>query len=585
MRALAAPLRGEYVFFVFMYAVFVASRMLENPQLSTPPQIFYLENAADLYVVCAVLHLLPRRVRTVARTVAYVVAYVAAFSECFVHERFHLLYGPITIQLVAETTPSETGEFLSSYIKGWAFWKICLVYFPMLALNIVAEAFSRRARAQIGRIVPDVLKKATNVALPIAVAICLVSTLDQKRQMLNFFTSHDTDAAEHAGNHAFHTPLYRIVYSTKFLSLSYSELERMRANMADIKIDSCDFTIPNIVLYIGESYNKHHSQLYGYGLETTPHQKAMHEKGDLLVFSDAVTPWNVTSNVFKDVLSTHSTDQPGAWNYGVLLPGVLKKAGYKVAFITSQFYKSPNQGVVDFNGSFFLNDKALDKACFDYRNKFRKAYDGTLLHEIDKFPRGEHNFVIFHGMGQHQEYRKRYGKGGEKFVVGDYAQRRDLNVYEKQVVADYDNATRYNDNVVRLLCQKFKDEDAVVIYLPDHGEEVYDRIHSCGRDHNAQVSPDIAWAEFEVPFEIWFSPKARRLHPDVYEAAAGAQHRPFSTDDLPHLVMGMAGISSSLYDKRRDLLSPDFNAQRKRMLKGTVDYDSLMVNYNKQAER
>lgn len=568
-----------------MYAVFVASRMLENPQLSTPPQIFYLENAADLYVVCAVLHLLPRRVRTVARTVAYVVAYVAAFSECFVHERFHLLYGPITIQLVAETTPSETGEFLSSYIKGWAFWKICLVYFPMLALNIVAEAFSRRARAQIGRIVPDVLKKATNVALPIAVAICLVSTLDQKRQMLNFFTSHDTDAAEHAGNHAFHTPLYRIVYSTKFLSLSYSELERMRANMADIKIDSCDFTIPNIVLYIGESYNKHHSQLYGYGLETTPHQKAMHEKGDLLVFSDAVTPWNVTSNVFKDVLSTHSTDQPGAWNYGVLLPGVLKKAGYKVAFITSQFYKSPNQGVVDFNGSFFLNDKALDKACFDYRNKFRKAYDGTLLHEIDKFPRGEHNFVIFHGMGQHQEYRKRYGKGGEKFVVGDYAQRHDLNVYEKQVVADYDNATRYNDNVVRLLCQKFKDEDAVVIYLPDHGEEVYDRIHSCGRDHNAAVSADIAWAEFEVPFEIWFSPKARRLHPDVYEAAAGAQHRPFSTDDLPHLVMGMAGISSSLYDKRRDLLSPDFNAQRKRMLKGTVDYDSLMVNYNKQAER
>lgn len=568
-----------------MYAVFVASRMLENPQLSTPPQIFYLENAADLYVVCAVLHLLPRRVRTVARTVAYVVAYVAAFSECFVHERFHLLYGPITIQLVAETTPSETGEFLSSYIKGWAFWKICLVYFPMLALNIVAEAFSRRARAQIGRIVPDVLKKATNVALPIAVAICLVSTLDQKRQMLNFFTSHDTDAAEHAGNHAFHTPLYRIVYSTKFLSLSYSELERMRANMADIKIDSCDFTIPNIVLYIGESYNKHHSQLYGYGLETTPHQKAMYEKGDLLVFSDAVTPWNVTSNVFKDVLSTHSTDQPGAWNYGVLLPGVLKKAGYKVAFITSQFYKSPNQGVVDFNGSFFLNDKALDKACFDYRNKFRKAYDGTLLHEIDKFPRGEHNFVIFHGMGQHQEYRKRYGKGGEKFVVGDYAQRHDLNVYEKQVVADYDNATRYNDNVVRLLCQKFKDEDAVVIYLPDHGEEVYDRIHSCGRDHNAAVSADIAWAEFEVPFEIWFSPKARRLHPDVYEAAAGAQHRPFSTDDLPHLVMGMAGISSSLYDKRRDLLSPDFNAQRKRMLKGTVDYDSLMVNYNKQAER
>ena len=395
--------------------------------------------------------------------------------------------------------------------------------------------------------------------------------------MLKFFTSRDTDEAEHADSHAFHTPFYRIVFSTKFLSLSSGELQRMRENMRNIKIDSCKRTVKNIILYIGESYNKHHSQLYGYTLETTPNQKAMAGEGALVVFKDAVTPWNVTSNVFKDVLSTHSTDQSGSWTDGALIPGVLKKAGYKVAFITSQFYKSPNLGVVDFNGSFFLNDREIERECFDHRNKYRKAYDTTLIEEIDKFPAGECNFIIFHGMGQHQEYNKRFGKGDVHFTVGDYPSRNDLTVYEKQIIADYDNATRYNDKVVRMLCDRFRNDDAVVVYLPDHGEEVFDRLHTYGRDHNAEVSADIAYSEFEVPFEIWFSPKARQRHAEIYNAALNAAGKPFSTDDLPHLLMGLAGISSPLYDARRDLLNPAFNASRKRILKRSVDYDSLMT--------
>ena len=131
--------------------------------------------------------------------------------------------------------------------------------------------------------------------------------------------------------------------------------------------------------------------------------------------------------------------------------------------------------------------------------------------------------------------------------------------------------------MVKQLCERFKNDDAVVIYLPDHGEEVFDRIHSYGRDHNADVSADIAFSEFEVPFEIWFSPRAKKEHSDIYNAARKAADKAFSTDDLPHLLMGIAGISSPLYDARRDLLNPTFNDSRKRILKRSVDYDSLMT--------
>lgn len=576
-RCLATPLRKEYVFFVFMYIAFVAARILESPTSHTPTYVFYLENIADLYLVCALLCVIPQKARRWIRAIMYIVGYTAVIAEGFVHERFHLMFGPITIQLVMETTPGETSEFLASYLKGWALWKILLVYVPMIAVNAMAETFKKRITAFLSGAMPEVLKTASNIAIPIIVVACFICSGGEKIQMIKFFTSHDTDEAEHADNHAFHTPFYRIVFSTKFLSLSSQELERMRENMRNIKIDSCKHTVKNIILYIGESYNKHHSQVYGYELETTPNQKAMADEGNLIVFKDAVTPWNVTSNVFKDVLSTHSTDQKGSWIDGVLIPGVLKKAGYKVAFITSQFYKSPNLGVVDFNGSFFLNDKEIERKCFDYRNKYRKAYDLQLIKEINKFSCGDYNFIIFHGMGQHQEYNKRFGKSDVRFTAGNYPSRHDLTVYEKQIIADYDNATRYNDRVVKQLCERFKNDDAVVIYLPDHGEEVFDRIHSYGRDHNADVSADIAFSEFEVPFEIWFSPRAKKEHSDIYNAARKAADKAFSTDDLPHLLMGIAGISSPLYDARRDLLNPMFNDSRKRILKRSVDYDSLMT--------
>lgn len=576
-RCLATPLRKEYVFFVFMYIAFVAARILESPTSHTPTYVFYLENIADLYLVCALLCVIPQKARRWIRAIMYIVGYTAVIAEGFVHERFHLMFGPITIQLVMETTPGETSEFLASYLKGWALWKILLVYVPMIAVNAMAETFKKRITAFLSGAMPEVLKTASNIAIPIIVVACFICSGGEKIQMIKFFTSHDTDEAEHADNHAFHTPFYRIVFSTKFLSLSSQELERMRENMRNIKIDSCKHTVKNIILYIGESYNKHHSQVYGYELETTPNQKAMADEGNLIVFKDAVTPWNVTSNVFKDVLSTHSTDQKGSWIDGVLIPGVLKKAGYKVAFITSQFYKSPNLGVVDFNGSFFLNDKEIERKCFDYRNKYRKAYDLQLIKEINKFSCGDYNFIIFHGMGQHQEYNKRFGKSDVRFTAGNYPSRHDLTVYEKQIIADYDNATLYNDRVVKQLCERFKNDDAVVVYLPDHGEEVFDRIHSYGRDHNADVSADIAFSEFEVPFEIWFSPRAKKEHSDIYNAARKAADKAFSTDDLPHLLMGIAGISSPLYDARRDLLNPTFNDSRKRILKRSVDYDSLMT--------
>ena len=84
-------------------------------------------------------------------------------------------------------------------------------------------------------------------------------------------------------------PIYRLVFSVYANKLASKQLDKLISNKDKIKIDSCSYRVPNIVLVIGESYNKHHSQLYGYNMPTTPRQVAMAQEGSLVPFSDVVS--------------------------------------------------------------------------------------------------------------------------------------------------------------------------------------------------------------------------------------------------------------------------------------------------------
>ena len=55
-----------------------------------------------------------------------------------------------------------------------------------------------------------------------------------------------------------------------------------------------------------------------------------------------------------------------------------------------------------------------------------------------------------------------------------------LSDAEQQSVADYLNATRYNDLVVDHIIRLFEKRNAIVLYFADHGEEVYNYRHQLG---------------------------------------------------------------------------------------------------------
>ena len=121
------------------------------------------------------------------------------------------------------------------------------------------------------------------------------------------------------------------------------------------KVDSCNYRSPNIVLIIGESYSRSHCQLYGYDVKDTPRQRRLERRGLLTKFDDVVSCWNLTSFVFKNVLSMHVVGEKGEWCDYPLFPELFRKAGYKVTFLTNQFLPEAKQAVYDFSGGFFLS--------------------------------------------------------------------------------------------------------------------------------------------------------------------------------------------------------------------------------------
>ena len=179
-------------------------------------------------------------------------------------------------------------------------------------------------------------------------------------------------------------------------------------------------------------------------------------------------------------------------------------------------------------------------------------------------------------------YFERYPESEEIFTKDDYQDRINLNEKQKEIIAHYDNATRYNDKVIASIIDIFRNDDAIIIYLSDHGDEVYDYRDKFGRSHESIITKNRAMCQYEVPFMIWVSDKYKETHPDVVNQIEKSVNRPFMTDDLPHLMLDLAGIECEWYDPSRSLINDQYNMNRKRLLEDSKqDYDEIVENIEK----
>ena len=610
---LFTPIEKNGAFFVFMFALGWLCTQLEimpyylRNRGAQPYELAVPELFLDVYVVCAVLMLIPRKVRLWVKAFLYLILYGIAIVDVFCYVRFESTLTPTMLMLIGETSSQEAGEFLSAYLSwdiitselGWVLLLLLLHVLWTLIRWLTRGIRQRKVLPKVNPLVIKVLRAALGALVAWLLYSAVTQTWNNKVAMQRLFSYKTLGKVEHEltrkDQAKLYVPVYRLAFGIYANRLASHQIIQLEAASTKIRVDSCSFRVPDIVLIIGESYNKHHSQLYGYDKPTTPRQLAMAEDGSLVPFSDVVSSWNLTSFVFKHMLSLYAVGDSGEWCDQPLFPEVFRKAGYHVTFITNQFLPQAKEAIYDFSGGFFLNHPEVSSRLFDKRNTALYRYDDGMLKELQqrdgsfvtptdvtKEPSlcyrkdAKGRLTILHLMGSHVDYRARYPQKTFRRFTPQMYNRPDLTDKQKQTLAAYDNSLLYNDSIVKAITNHYADKDALVIYVPDHGEEIFDdKPYVSGRRHNADIDYRLARSEMEIPFWIWGSPKYIENHPYGWLAIQGAKDRPMMTDALPHLLLYLGGISTPLYRSELNILSPDYDTRRPRILKGTTDYNQL----------
>ena len=247
-----------------------------------------------------------------------------------------------------------------------------------------------------------------------------------------------------------YTAIYRLYASVR----TYNEMQKSynkvcaETDIVDVLVES-----PTIVLVLGESFSKYHSSLYDYDLETNPLLKRSLATQNLYVYTDVVSCYNKTNLVLKELFSLHSVDAPHQWHEFPIWAQIFRESGYKVSFISNQVTPVSDDWCSEM-GIYFFQHPDVALRSFDYRNYDLYKYDDGILAELEtvdnQLDSSGCELTILQLKGQHIYAKNNFPHDKfTKFTVEDYrAEKNFLNDSQMQEIADYDNATLYNDYVV-----------------------------------------------------------------------------------------------------------------------------------------
>ena len=401
-----------------------------------------------------------KKVKILWKVLVYLVLFVLFAINVFLLINFKTMLSPAIILLLHETDKTESHDFIQNY-----FWDIHSVYTYILIILSIAtligmECLNNKMKSIIEcvYIKPFVL---------IVMFYMFWRFTPPCKQFLSLFKCKDLDAVEfwYLDYRPDCNTLSNVIYSFYTFEVSKKELLQSKSQTINLQKGATSDSESIIILVIGESFNKHHSELYGYGFHTNPYMVKEEKRGNLFVFSDVVTPYNMTSHVMKNLFSVNSIMDKETWSRYPTFPAIFKDAGFNVYFWDNQ-KTSVKADVSDFSIFSYLYDQDVVKISYTENNLTPYEYDMYLLKD---FFRKENrmkkkSFIIFHLRGQHDmaEHRYPHTEKYEYFtsdsIAGDYTEK------QKKQIAFYDNATRYNDNVLFYLINKVRSRNCAIVY-------------------------------------------------------------------------------------------------------------------------
>ncbi|GAP35214.1 inner membrane protein [Piscinibacter sakaiensis] len=347
-----------------------------------------------------------------------------------------------------------------------------------------------------------------------------------------------------------------VVYSTgRVLADDWRTAHRRAEPPPAIQLVGAPAARPRLlVMVVGETARAMNFSLNGYARETNPRLARL----PVINF-----PQTTSCGTSTEVSLPCMFSPEGRADYdedrirsGETLPQLFQRAGWRVVWLDNQ---SGCKGVcrgVDTRDLTRGTDPALcpGGVCFD------GVLVQGLRQVLDEGERGaapRDTLVLLHQMGNHgPAYFKRYPPEGA--VFGPACRSTELrDCTREQIVAAYDNAIRYTDQVlaevVGTLQQRQDRYDVAMMYASDHGESLGER----GLYLHGMPEAIAPREQHAVPMLWWFGGDGARGWGGLDAACLRRRAaQPAHHDDLYHSMLGLAGLRTARYVGARDLVSP-----------------------------
>ena len=362
-----------------------------------------------------------------------------------------------------------------------------------------------------------------------------------------------------------------------FIMKDYEPLGKLAELRHDTPLEEVSDQHPqHIVLIIGESFSKSHSSVYGYKLDTNPELSRLTDEGRLYAFTQCTAPAAFTHLAFKNIFTLWDTYESKAFDKAEGIKKGLRKIfmpwiedpnawyNYPTFFdIFSQHYtirwvsNQESHGMYDNVQAAFA--KLSDTVWYAGQHpEAGSRYDEVVVPVLRSYLKTDSlpSITIVNLMGQHENFYQRYPNSWKYFKPEDY---KDRPEHQREILAQYDNATRYNDHVVASIFDLYKDECALVFYFPDHGMDIYETDpNHCG---HASAREQKSWdLSLHIPFFIYATDSYRQAYPDQVAQMEHSINNPFNTKDLIYTLMQITGWKiakdSVDYSKKSLFVSP-----------------------------
>lgn len=490
-------------------------------------------------VFTALAGALPQRARRGAAAVLLGLSLVLCGVDGFTLAHYHSVLDAGLLEIVFATNPAEAWEYVTSQSGGIAVAAGALV--SVVGFVVAGGRFLRRRKDAAGS-----LGRRGAAVLCVLLLAFLASLVHAAM-----------DEDDRVENAARSNSILRLALNIRQAHEEIGSAEFVAWTLANHEVGETEGTddIPYVVFILGESTSRHHMQLYGYGLPTTPKLAARAEAGELAIYENVTSPHAGTMAVLRTLFSFYDNDANGMWyDYGDLFD-ILRQAGVYTAWLSNQeasgFYGSIGRTLGE------RTDHVAFTSPVAHSIDLAERYDSEVLPLLDEELRERvaepvpAAFYVIHLMGAHEEFSKRYPPEFARFMPEDEAGRGALeDASARAVRAAYDNAVLYDDAIVDEIIRRFEDKDALVIFISDHGEEVYDTRAQFG--HGDETSP---WQR-DVPMVFWMSNVFRTNHPADVQRIEAARGNHWQSDEMIHTLLDLMHVRVADFDETKSLLAP-----------------------------